>query len=214
MLFPTNASTKAAEGTATGDGIPHPVLHHVNLKTTRLAEMIAWYGVVVGMRVNFQSAEIAFLTNDSANHRLALISVPGLGDDPGKVAHAGLHHSAFEFRTLEQLLTRYQTLKTRQIVPHACIDHGLTMSFYYLDPDGNSVELQADNFGDWAASTEWMRTAQEFIEDPIGKFVDPDALVRALEEGLAAGEIHRRAYRGEYAAANEPDLRLPTQSQR
>lgn len=27
------------------------------------------------------------------------------------------------------------------------MDHGLTMSIYYLDPDGNGVELQVDNFG-------------------------------------------------------------------
>lgn len=210
MSVVPNLSTESDALAAGEDGVPHPVLHHVNLKTTRLGEMIGWYGAVTGMRPNFRSAAIAFLTNDGANHRLALIATPGLVDDSDKVMHTGLHHSAFEFRTLEQLLTRYQTLKAKQILPHVCIDHGLTMSFYYLDPDSNSVELQADNFGDWAASADWMRTAPEFVEDPIGKFVDPDALVQALQEGLAADEIHRRAYRGEYAAAGAPDVRLPT----
>ena len=28
----------------------NPILHHVTLKTTRLQEMIEWYGVVVGMK--------------------------------------------------------------------------------------------------------------------------------------------------------------------
>lgn len=31
-----------------------PTMHHVNLKTTRLQEMIDWYGLVVGAKPNFQ----------------------------------------------------------------------------------------------------------------------------------------------------------------
>ena len=51
----------------------------------------------------------------------------------------------------------------------------MTLSYYYADPDGNNVELQVDNFGDWKKSTEWMRTSEEFKANPIGEFVDPDA---------------------------------------
>jgi catechol 2,3-dioxygenase-like lactoylglutathione lyase family enzyme len=191
------------------DGVANPTFHHVNLKTTRLDEMIAWYAQVAGLWPNFRSPEIAFLSNDGANHRLALVGFAGLRDDPDKIAHAGLHHTAFEFGTLGDLLRRYETLKAAQIRPHVCIDHGLTTSFYYEDPDGNSVELQVDNFGDWAASTEWIRTAPEFVADPIGPFVDPDALVSAHADGLDAAEIHRRAYAGEYPPSEAPDLRLP-----
>ncbi len=191
------------------DGVANPTFHHVNLKTTRLDEMIAWYAQVAGLWPNYRSPEIAFLTNDGANHRLALIGFPGVSDDPDKISHAGLHHTAFEFAALTDLLQRYQTLKSAGIRPHVCIDHGLTTSFYYLDPDGNSVELQVDNFGDWAASSEWIRTAPEFVADPIGPFVDPDALVRAHAEGLDAAEIHQRSYAGEYPATESPDLRVP-----
>jgi catechol 2,3-dioxygenase len=195
---------------ATGpDGVPNPVMHHINLKTTRLGEMIDWYGLVVGMRPNFRSDVIAFLTNDEANHRLALLAVPGLVVDPDWTIHTGMHHSAFEFDTLEHLLTRYEALKERGIVPHACLDHGLTMSFYYEDPDGNSVEMQVDNFGDWAASGEWMRTAQEFVANPIGVFVDPDRLVAASRAGATGEELHRRAYAGEFVPAEAADLHLP-----
>lgn len=191
------------------DGVANPVIHHVNLKTTRLAEMIDWYGQVAGLWANFRSPAFAFLTNDGANHRLALIGAGGLSDDPDKVKHAGLHHTAFEFSTLPDLLRRYETLKSADIRPHFCVDHGLTMSFYYMDPDGNSVELQADNFGDWELSTEWIRTAPEFAADPIGPSVDPDALVRALADGVEPAEIHRRAYAQEYPPNEKPDLRLP-----
>ena len=67
--------------------------------------------------------------------------------------------------------------------PLMVLDHGMTLSFYFLDPDGNRVELQADNFGDRKRSTEWMRTAPEFAANPIGVPVDPDAIVTARRAG-------------------------------
>jgi|SRR6516164_6106040 catechol-2,3-dioxygenase len=68
-----------------------PAFHHVNLKTTRLQEMIDWYGVVVGATVNSQSNNIAFISNDRTHHRIALLAIPGLRDDPEKIVHTGIH---------------------------------------------------------------------------------------------------------------------------
>ncbi|MHB8692545.1 MAG: VOC family protein [Solirubrobacteraceae bacterium] len=186
-----------------------PALHHVNLKTTRLQEMIDWYGLVIGTRVNFQFPGGAFLTNDDANHRVALLALPGLVDDEHKLIHTGMHHSAYEYASLDDLLASYVRLKQAGVTPGGCLDHGLTTSFYYHDPDGNSVELQADNYGDWAASTEFIQTDPRFGEDPIGKPIDPELLLVARREGLSAKEVHDRAYAGEYAASTPPDLRLP-----
>jgi catechol 2,3-dioxygenase len=187
-----------------------PTLHHVNLKTTRLDEMIEWYGVVCGMKPNFRNAFIAFLSNDDANHRLALGVVPGVEADPDKPKHDGMHHSAYEYDSLDGLLGTYLRLKREEILPHACLDHGLTMSFYYEDPDGNSVELQADNYGDWAKSGEFIRSDERFAENPIGVFVDPDALVEVRRSGVEPWEMHERAFRGEFAPSVPPDPRAPT----
>jgi catechol 2,3-dioxygenase len=107
----------------------YPRLHHVNLKTTRLREMIDWYGIVVGMRVQVQFPGGAFLSNDAANHRLALMAWPGLSDDADKLVHTGIHHLAFEYPTLDDLLTTYTRLKEFNIIPHFTADHGPTTSF-------------------------------------------------------------------------------------
>src|SRR5438552_3666580 len=107
------------------------------------------------------------------------------------------------------LLDRYVRLKEDGIVPHACLDHGMTMSFYYVDPDGNSVELQCDEFGDWAKSKKFMRTSPEFAADPIGVNIDPDAVVAARDAGASAEELHRRAYSGEFTPEKPLNLRLP-----
>lgn len=203
-------SDLAPANTEARTGVIAPVMHHVNLKTIRLQVLIDWYGAVVGMTPTHQFEGGAWLTNDAANHRLALLTVPGLEDDPDKLRHTGLHHTAFEYASMDDLLDTYERLKGQGILPHGCLDHGMTTSFYYADPDGNSVELQSDNFGgDWSQSTEWMRTAPEFAADPIGKHIDPDALLAARREGASSDEIHRRAYAGEFTPATPLDLRLP-----
>lgn len=187
----------------------NPVLHHVTLKTTRLDEMCEWYGNAVGLKPNHYGPFGAWLTNDAANHRVAMLVAPGLDDDPAKIAHTGMHHLAFEYPDIDGLLSTYERLKGGGIRPHACLDHGLTTSLYYVDPDGNSVELQADNFGDWGASSEWMRTAPEFESNPIGVNVDPDRLVAAWRDGADAAELHRRGFAGEFDPGTPLDLRLP-----
>ncbi len=190
-----------------GRTIPNPTLHHVNLKTTRLQEVIDWYGLVVGTTVTHQFEGGAWLSNDAANHRLALLTAPE--DDPLKLQHSGLHHIAFEYTLMNDLLDTYVRLKGHGIVPHACLDHGMTMSLYYVDPDGNSVELQYDEFGDWAQSKQWMHTAPEFAANPIGVPVDPDLMVAARDAGASREELHARAYAGEFTPDQPLDLRLP-----
>ena len=136
----------------------HPTFHHVNLKTTRLQEMIDFYRTLVGAEVIFQDQVGAWLSNDGANHRVALLAFPNFVEDPDKDTRTGMHHSAFEYASFEDLNESYLRLKDSGITPALCLDHGMTLSYYYADPDGNNVELQVDCFGDWKKSTEWMRT--------------------------------------------------------
>ena len=96
------------------------------------------------------------------------------------------------------------------MTPHFAVDHGMSTSLYYVDPDGNSVELQVDNFGDWGRSTEFMRSAPEFAAEPIGTPIDPDAYLAAHEAGASLEELHGRAYAGEFRPPGPIDLRLPS----
>jgi catechol-2,3-dioxygenase len=189
--------------------VVHPTLHHVNLKTNRLDQMIEWYGEVVGTTVTYKFDGGAWLSNDAANHRIALLANPEWEDDPYKIQHTGLHHTAYEFPSMNDLLDNYVRLRELGIEPHASLDHGMTMSFYYVDPDGNSVELQCDAFGDWAASKEFMLSSPQFAENPIGINIDPALVLRAREQGATAQELHRRACLGEFTPSEPLDLRLP-----
>jgi catechol 2,3-dioxygenase len=187
----------------------HPKFHHFNLKTTRLQEMIDWYGALIGAEVIFQDAVGAWLSNDEANHRIALLAFPGFVDDPEKETRTGLHHSAFEYASFEQLNASFLRLREAGIEPDICIDHGMTLSYYYKDPDGNHVELQCDAFGDWASSRQWMHTSPDFRANPIGVFVRPELIAEATAQGSGFAEIHRRAMAGEFAP-ELPPIEIPT----
>ena len=86
-----------------------PALHHVTIKTSRLDEMIAWYGLVIGAQVQFRDAGAAWTTNDAANHRVAFLTVPKLSDDPDKTSHNGVHHFAFEYESFADLMTSFRS---------------------------------------------------------------------------------------------------------
>ena len=186
-----------------------PKLHHVTIKTSRLQEMVDWYSAVVGLRVNFQDAHNAWMSNDAANHRVAFLSVQGLTEDPQKIAHAGMHHSAFEYDSFDDLIASYGRMKALGIVPAFSLDHGLTISLYYQDPEGNYVELQSDNFGDWQKSTEFMRTSADFQSNPIGTFFDPERVAQEFLSGRPFASLQPAIRAGEFAPATIPPMGLP-----
>ena len=187
-----------------------PKFHHFNLKTTRLQELIDWYSTVVGAEVLFQDDVGAWLSNDAANHRIALLAFPGFVDDPEKDTRTGMHHSAFEYDAFEELNASYLRLREAGIEPALCLDHGMTFSYYYADPDGNFVELQVDTFGDWAASAQYMRTSEVFHQNPIGVFVDPAVVADAAAQGDSFERIHERAMAGDFTPPTPP-VDIPTE---
>ncbi|MFL1380802.1 VOC family protein [Nocardiopsis protaetiae] len=182
-----------------------PKLHHSTFLTLKLDEMVLWYQKVAGLTpVHYAPGEAAWLTNDEANHRIALVTHPETKAPVDKPTSAGLHHTAFEYDGFDPWVDNYVRLREDGIVPFMCLDHGITMSMYYADPEGNGVEIQFDTFGDWNRSKEWMWASLEFASNPIGAWFDPDRIVRAREEGLPMEEIHARARAGEYQPEKPP----------
>lgn len=189
--------------------VVRPVLHHTTLATLQLDAMVEFYEQVAGLEPVFYSPGGAWLTNDAANHRIALLALPGLQVPVAKGFTTGLHHTAFEYESFDVWLDNYIRLREIGIVPFLNLDHGMTMSMYYQDPEGNGVEIQVDGFGSWSAGKEWMWASEEFGANPIGIHFDPDQLVTARAAGLDFQEIHRRARNAEYEPATKPDVHLP-----
>jgi catechol 2,3-dioxygenase len=186
-----------------------PSLHHVTIKTTRLDEMIIWYGLVVGAQVQFRDAGAAWMTNDDANHRVAFLTVPGLSDDTDKTKHNGMHHCAFEYDSFDDLMSSFDRMRRANVEPAFCLDHGLTISLYYRDPEGNYVELQSDNFSDWKKSSEFMRTSPDFAANPIGTFFDPARVYDAFKSGIDFHTLQKTIRAGAYLPHPIPNIGLP-----
>jgi catechol 2,3-dioxygenase len=198
--------------TAATTPIIKPAIHHITLKTRRLQAMIDWYSVTVGLAVIHQFPGGAWMTNDAANHRIGFLALPGYADDANKETHTGLHHSAFEYTSFADLIESYARLSAAGIEPQMCLNHGMTTSMYYADPDKNLVELQADNFGDWAKSTDYMQTSPVFAANPIGEFFDPSRVLAAHRAGVAFASLHRGMMDGEYRPAVMPNIAPPSNS--
>jgi catechol 2,3-dioxygenase-like lactoylglutathione lyase family enzyme len=160
--------------------VPPSKLSHIVLKTSRFTQMREWYMAVLGARILYGNDRIAFLTFDKEHHRLALVRIDGL-EKPARFS-SGLDHVAFTYEDLGSLLATYKRLKAIGIEPRWPVNHGMTTSFYYQDPDGNRVELQFENYPSEDELLAFIE-GPEFAANPMGSAFVPDELIRRFESG-------------------------------
>jgi hypothetical protein len=67
------------------------------------------------------------------------------------------------------------------ILPLAPVRHGITLSLYYADPDGNSMEFQVDVLDVEAANA--FMNGPEFAANPVGDTFDPEVVLAAIKAG-------------------------------
>jgi catechol 2,3-dioxygenase-like lactoylglutathione lyase family enzyme len=164
-------------------------LAHFVLRTSRYQEIVQWYKTVFGAHGVFESDILSFLTYDDEHHRIAIINMPGLTEQPQGTS--GVHHIAFTYSSLSDLLATYERLRDLKIKPVFVINHGPTTSLYYADPDGNQLELQVENYETVEESSKFFYSPA-FAENPIGVEFDPEDLVRRLRAGEPESELKRR----------------------
>jgi len=135
-------------------------LGHVVLRVTDRARAEQFYNGMLGLpicaRFDEQGMKMAFFTLGN-HHDFAVMEVSGEGSTRSASA-VGLHHVAFNIGTnLDELREAKATLDAAGItsVP---IDHGVTKSLYFADPDGNGVEVYVDVTDIWRKEPE--RVAQ------------------------------------------------------
>ncbi|MGE4305940.1 MAG: VOC family protein [Novosphingobium sp.] len=155
-------------------------LAHFVLRTSRYQEMLAWYQEVVRAHVVFGNEFLSFLTYDDEHHRIALLAVQDL--EAQREGVAGVHHIAFTYNSLHDLLENYAALKAKGVEPVYVVNHGPTTSLYYADPDGNQLEFQVENYPTVEESTEFFYS-DAFKDNPVGVEFDPQELLDRLRAG-------------------------------
>ena len=175
---------------------PPSKLAHIVLQTNRIDEMQQWYCTVLSARIIHDASPfISFISYDDEHHRIAFLNPgplaerePGAGGPAAAGREAGLHHVAFTFASLGDLLENYRRLKAAGIRPYWCVNHGPTTSMYYRDPDRNQVELQIDNFETADDGRAYMESPS-FRKNPVGVEFDPEALDARLRAGASVKEL-------------------------
>ena len=156
---------------------------HVVYSTRRYDEMIAWYENVFEAKVVYQNPALAFLTYDDEHHRFAFANLAAFKPTADEVERGeiGVNHVAYTYANIGDLLDTYARLKESGITPYWPVHHGITLSFYYKDPDGNRMEFQVDCCTAEEANAYMLSDA--FAANPVGVEIDPEALLAMYRGG-------------------------------
>jgi catechol-2,3-dioxygenase len=167
---------------------------HVVYRTRRFEQMVQWYETVFDAKVRYQNPILAFLSYDDEHHRIALINmalVQPNATETDRRGVIGVDHVAYTYNSVNDLVENYAQLKEKGIRPYWCIHHGVTMSMYYADPDGNQMELQVDACTTSEEADAYMH-GLHFETNPIGVEFDPEEILTQLRAGMPEAEILKR----------------------
>ncbi len=163
---------------------------HIVYRTRRFAKMLEWYSTVFNARIQYKNPALAFMTYDDEHHRFAFADMSVLqpdGSETEKDDTIGVDHVGYTLGSVGYLLENYASLSEKGIKPYWCVHHGMTLSMYYADPDGNQMEFQVDLMDSSADAGGFM--AARFDANPIGVEYDPERLLASYRSGIAPDEL-------------------------
>ena len=119
-------------------------LGHVVLKVSDAQKSKDFYMRALGLKLAWEDLDrgVVFLSFGEQHHDLALFE-PVTGPPPDR-SQPGLHHTAWQLGSFEELQAAYRELKTMGFAVESTVEHNVTRSVYFPDPDGNRVELYCD----------------------------------------------------------------------
>ncbi len=120
-------------------------LGHLVLRVRDLKRSEEFYTRILGLKVTGRAGEtMTFFSSTDDYHDLAIIKLGenAPGPDPNRV---GLYHFAYQLGSLDELKEAYRFLQEKEVKIAGMGDHGQTKSLYFLDPDGNEIEVYCDS---------------------------------------------------------------------
>ena len=135
-------------------------LGHVVLRVADRSRAEQFYNGVLGLpicaRYDGRGPKMTFFSLGN-HHDFAVMEVSGEGSSSAETA-VGLHHVAFNIgKSLDELREARAKLEAAG-VKTTPIDHEVTKSLYFADPDGNGIEVYVDASDAWRSDPQ--RVAQ------------------------------------------------------
>ncbi len=126
----------------------HPErLGHVVIKVRNLERSRKFYTEVLGMDVMMDVPNIpgVFLANNRRDHHEIALFEVGSEAEGLRPKQIGLSHIAFRLRNEEELRAAYKEFKEKHVPISFTVDHGVTKSIYFRDPDEHELEVYCDS---------------------------------------------------------------------
>ena len=137
---------------------------HVHLKVSDLKRSEEFY-TKLGFKVNERVTGYIFLTLGKNHHDLALQEVPNT-KKPAENS-VGLYHFAIDAENLKELAKLYFKLKDLGIKVSP-IDHGISKTLYFSDPDANGIEIYVDTRN---KRKEWKGFSEIILESEFKSWI-------------------------------------------
>jgi catechol-2,3-dioxygenase len=148
-------------------------LCHIGIQSKNPAALAEFYRDVLGMKIVGGSAEgspfgaSTFLSSrpEEESHDIVIFANPAF------------RHAAFKVATLADLRDSYRDVVARGLPVKMALNHGVSLAFYFDDPEGNMIEVY------WPTRLDFGQP----YGHPIDLKLPEEALLRDVEE-LAARE--------------------------
>ena len=138
---------------------------HVGIQVTDMDRSLEWYRDILGLTLTGrwpmgENGEMAFMRFGDCHHDLVLFTHPTpVTDENRNSGYNGLQHIAMEIPNRDEWLKALNDLRSKDVeIVQGPLIHGPeggngpgsfeggsgSRSFYFLDPDGNRLELYTD----------------------------------------------------------------------
>lgn len=120
---------------------------HVVIKVRDIERSRKFYTDVMGLDIMMELPQLKavfFASHRRDHHEIACFEV-GMEAGAPKGRDVGLQHIAFRLKDEDHLRRAFQELKEKNVPIAFTVDHGITKSIYFSDPDGNQLEVYCDN---------------------------------------------------------------------
>ena len=135
---------------------------HVVIKMRDLDEAKRFYRDILGMKITDEREGFGvFFRFQDYHHDIAVFKV----DEDATLPHqnqVGLAHVAMVADSFDTVKEMYQRLKEHDVPIVRTVDHGITRSVYFKDPDGNELEIYCE-----VPEKPWQEVDTIIVRDPL-----------------------------------------------
>ena len=135
---------------------------HVVIKMRDLEAAKRFYRDILGMQITDEREGFGvFFRFQDYHHDIAVFKVAEDAESPQK-NQVGLAHIALIADSFDTVKAMYQRLKAHDVPIVRTVDHGITKSVYFKDPEGNELEIYCE-----VPERPWQEQETIIVADPI-----------------------------------------------